>query len=266
MVAEVRETFVAACGLFSASGYVQEAVLTDYVLERSAPSDRGSDARGEGFVIPVTIDDLAANDLLEQAPSPVCWERSVETLTARKDDIAGLAVASDERIEAYVLYSPAAEMSVAPLVCRGRRRSAEATARRTPRARDADLAVPQSSPGGVLKGVAGGARFPARRRASAVRSEGAVRLKPFSLSCSEPQRRIPAKLSEIRAVLFYAEVRTVLAKGANGVELALTPDQIAGLDRRLVEHQADPGSARSWDDVEKNLRNPGTAATMASPR
>ena len=33
-----------------------------------------------------------------------CWERSVETFTARKDDIAGLAVASDERIEAYVLY------------------------------------------------------------------------------------------------------------------------------------------------------------------
>ena len=30
--------------------------------------------------------------------------RSVETLTARKDEIAGLAVASDERIEAYVLY------------------------------------------------------------------------------------------------------------------------------------------------------------------
>ena len=34
----------------------------------------------------------------------VCWERSVETLTARKDDIAGLAVASDERIEAYLLF------------------------------------------------------------------------------------------------------------------------------------------------------------------
>ena len=37
----------------------------------------------------------------------MCWERSVETLTARKDDIAGLAVASDERIEAYILYSQA---------------------------------------------------------------------------------------------------------------------------------------------------------------
>ena len=34
----------------------------------------------------------------------VCWERSVETLTARKDEIEGLAVASDESIEAFVLY------------------------------------------------------------------------------------------------------------------------------------------------------------------
>jgi hypothetical protein len=55
-------------------------------------------------VIPVTVDDLAANGLLGEAHPPVCWERSVETLTARKNDIAGLAVASDERIEAYVLY------------------------------------------------------------------------------------------------------------------------------------------------------------------
>ena len=77
-------------------------------------SERGDAARVEGFVIPVTVDDLAANGLLGEAPpSPsasagqvhrVCWERSVETLTARKDDIAGLAVASDERIEAYLLY------------------------------------------------------------------------------------------------------------------------------------------------------------------
>jgi hypothetical protein len=35
----------------------------------------------------------------------VCWNRSVETLTARKDDIEGLAVATDERIEAYLLYA-----------------------------------------------------------------------------------------------------------------------------------------------------------------
>ena len=57
-----------------------------------------------GFVIPVTVDDLAANGLLGETDPQVCWERSVETLMARKDDVAGLAVASDERIEAYVLY------------------------------------------------------------------------------------------------------------------------------------------------------------------
>jgi hypothetical protein len=56
-------------------------------------------------VIPVTIEDLAANGLLGERDPQMCWERSVETLTARKDDITGLAVASDERIEAYLLYA-----------------------------------------------------------------------------------------------------------------------------------------------------------------
>jgi GNAT superfamily N-acetyltransferase len=114
IVAEVPEMLEPACELFRASGYVQEAVLTDYVLERTAVSEGVDAPRVEGFVIPVTIDDLAANGLLGEAPSSpsagqvlpqVSWERSVETLTARKDDLAGLAVASDERIEAYVLYA-----------------------------------------------------------------------------------------------------------------------------------------------------------------
>ena len=101
MVAEVSESFAPACELFSACGYVEEALLTDYVLEGD-----GTDVPTlEGFfTIPVTVDDLAANGLLGEADRQVCWERSVETLTARKGDIAGLAVASDERIEAYVLY------------------------------------------------------------------------------------------------------------------------------------------------------------------
>lgn len=140
IVAEVPETLDAACGLFIASGYVQEAVLTDYVWqgeENDTPEpanerQRGSHASGRlravgataslagasakaggakppglddaRFVIPVTIDDLAANGLLGEARLQACWERAVETLAARKDDIAGLAVASDERIEACVLY------------------------------------------------------------------------------------------------------------------------------------------------------------------
>ena len=102
IVAEVPETLADACGLFSASGYAEEALLTDYGLQCEA-NDVGEVPDGR-FVIPVTIDDLAANGLLENAHPQACWERSVETLTARKDDIAGLAVASDERIEAYLLY------------------------------------------------------------------------------------------------------------------------------------------------------------------
>ncbi|MBI2185701.1 MAG: GNAT family N-acetyltransferase [Acidobacteria bacterium] len=104
IVAEVPETLAPACELFRASGYVQEALLTDYVSpfdsRGSAPLAQGGQTsqHAGGLVIPITVDDLAANGLLEEAHSQTCWERSVETLTARKDDIAGLAVASDERM------------------------------------------------------------------------------------------------------------------------------------------------------------------------
>jgi hypothetical protein len=40
----------------------------------------------------------------------VCWERSVQTLTARKDDIRGFAVATDEQLEAYLLYTEGGEI------------------------------------------------------------------------------------------------------------------------------------------------------------
>ena len=69
MVSEVPETLTSACELFSAAGYVEEALLTDYVMDGPALSERASGAAGgtrvEGFVIPVTVDDLAANGLLD---------------------------------------------------------------------------------------------------------------------------------------------------------------------------------------------------------
>ena len=110
IVAEVPESLHPACELFSASGFAEEALLTDYVWDGEENNDEEAGQRGAipedngRFVIPVTVDDLAANGLLADSHPQACWERSVETLTARKADIAGLAVASDERIEAYVLY------------------------------------------------------------------------------------------------------------------------------------------------------------------
>jgi GNAT superfamily N-acetyltransferase len=106
IIAEVPETLAPARRLFGASGYVEEAVLTDYVVPDAGPDFRlawGHRKETDRLVIPVTIDDLAANGLLEVHPS-VCWERSVESLKARKDDIEGLAIATEERIEAFILY------------------------------------------------------------------------------------------------------------------------------------------------------------------
>ena len=61
LVSEVPGALAPACGLFSACGYVQEALLTDYVLEQEAGDSPGV---ADTFVIPVTVDDLAANGLL----------------------------------------------------------------------------------------------------------------------------------------------------------------------------------------------------------
>jgi len=106
IIAEVPEALSPACGLFSATGYVQEAALTDYILQK--PDNVLPEMTG-GFLIPLTIDDLNANGLLGADYPETCWQRSVETLTARKDEIAGIAVASDEQIEAYVLYMKSTE-------------------------------------------------------------------------------------------------------------------------------------------------------------
>ena len=100
LVAEVPERLVPACALFGAAGYAEEAVLTDYVLESAGHQTPQLPAP---LVIPLTVEDAIANGLVA-ADSAVCWDRSLETLTARKDEIRGLAVASDERLEAYVMY------------------------------------------------------------------------------------------------------------------------------------------------------------------
>jgi len=103
IIAEVPESLEPASGLFRGGGFSEETSLGDYEWQRGQVEPRNLAAAG-GFLIPITIDDLTANGALETHPG-TCWERSIETLSARKDETSGLAVASDERIEAYVLYS-----------------------------------------------------------------------------------------------------------------------------------------------------------------
>lgn len=103
IVAEVPEHLSAAHDLFRSCGFTEDAWLTDYVLDCAGTAHVTSDEHG-GFLIPFTVDDLAANGLDVDADGHVCWHRSAETLMATRDDIAGLAIASADRIEAYMLY------------------------------------------------------------------------------------------------------------------------------------------------------------------
>ena len=124
-------------------------------------------------MIPVTVDDLAANDLLGEAHPQVCWERSVETLTARKEDIAGLAVASDERIEAYILYIEGGEIvALRSFIEDGGARLKQLLSRLGSR----DLPVPEGPPGRNVEGVPGHARIPPRGPSSSLRRDSAGRI------------------------------------------------------------------------------------------
>jgi L-amino acid N-acyltransferase YncA len=161
IAAEVPETNAAACELFRASGYLPETLLTDYVLETQELGVGPWELRVDpphGFVIPVTVDDLAANGLLEEVEPQICWERSMETLTARKAEIAGLAVASDERIEACVLYElrgPQAEiLALRTFVDDGGARLYELLARLTSQG-VRTLRIPKVHPSEISKALLG---------------------------------------------------------------------------------------------------------------
>ena len=67
---------------------------------------------------------------------------------------------------------------------------------------------------------------------------------------SELLKLPPADRAELAMALWAS-----LDDTSREAELALTPERVAELDRRFAEHQADPGSARSWAEVEKTLRN-----------
>ena len=121
------------------------------------------------FVIPVTVDDLAANGLLEAGPE-VCWERSVETLTARKTDVAGLAVASDERIEAFLIYTEDGEiLSLRSFVDDSGARLKLLLSRPGWES----VRLPKVHPAEDLPGGPRDARLPVRRQAPTLRSQGA---------------------------------------------------------------------------------------------
>lgn len=98
MLAEVPSDREEACAFFEACGYVTHERYADFVLPRDDSPSGASD-----IVIPITVEELIENDEFDRT-TPRCWERSLATLINRRDQLKGLAIASDERIEAYLLH------------------------------------------------------------------------------------------------------------------------------------------------------------------
>jgi ribosomal protein S18 acetylase RimI-like enzyme len=98
MLAEVPEDMTSVRCLFEAVGYRAEQRFADFTLrEPIAPP------ASTGGVSPASLDDLLRYEALDPAVSR-SWERALETLQNRKDQIQGLAIASDTQVEACVLF------------------------------------------------------------------------------------------------------------------------------------------------------------------
>ena len=98
LVAEIPPGQTELTAFFEACGYEPELEYADFLLD--APT---RPAEASELVIPVTVDELVANEALASEPGR-CWRRASSSLIQRRADLQGLAVASAERIEAYLLH------------------------------------------------------------------------------------------------------------------------------------------------------------------
>ena len=98
VVAEVPDDRPEVRALFEAVGYEAEGCFADFSLPTAlAPSPAMRE------VGPASLEELLRYEALDPA---VCrsWQRALETLQNRKDQLRGLAIASHSRVEACVLF------------------------------------------------------------------------------------------------------------------------------------------------------------------
>ncbi|MFP6624045.1 MAG: GNAT family N-acetyltransferase [Myxococcota bacterium] len=98
LVAEVPQDFPAVCDLFESVGYQAESTLADFCLEEPPPP-----LAATAEIARASLDDLLGCGALDAAASR-SWERALPTLQNRKDQLDSVAIASDSRVEAYVLF------------------------------------------------------------------------------------------------------------------------------------------------------------------
>jgi hypothetical protein len=97
LVAEIPAEREGALRFFERCGFSAEARYRDFVAESIPPSPGGELASEVG------LQDLLESGTLGASARGRSWERSVQTLRNRGRELEGSAIASDERIEAYLL-------------------------------------------------------------------------------------------------------------------------------------------------------------------
>ena len=105
IVAEVPAAQEAACEFIEACGYTRERTYVDLLLHKHPAAPEAAE-----FVVGVPVDDLLSQGVVAP-PNGTAWHRTAEAILRRRADMRGLALATDERIEAYLLYgaSPSTE-------------------------------------------------------------------------------------------------------------------------------------------------------------
>jgi hypothetical protein len=103
LVAEVSATDRRGQAFLEALGWRLDGELVDRL--RAAPRDGREQPVPENLVIPVTVAELDAAGALDVHPR-AAWGRQRETQMARADQQVGAAVATPDRVEAYLLAEP----------------------------------------------------------------------------------------------------------------------------------------------------------------
>lgn len=111
LVAEVPGELAGAVRFFEGLGWRRETSFTDRVRR---PGGRVEPVP-EGLVAPAMVAELVEAGVLEP-PEGSAWLRSRKTLMNRRESLLGLAVASPDRIEAWLLFDPEATDGAAEVV------------------------------------------------------------------------------------------------------------------------------------------------------
>lgn len=111
LVAEVPAELAGACRFFEGLGWRREASFRDFDREPGGAVEPVP----EGLAVPASVAELAEAGVLE-APEGAAWLRTRKTLMNRREGLLGLAVASPDRIEAWLAFDPEAADGAADVV------------------------------------------------------------------------------------------------------------------------------------------------------